>query len=76
MKKVIITAASIAVLSAAPALAATPDFTAIDTDGNGSVSFEELVIVMPETSKEQFAAADLDKSGELSKDEFKAATKS
>ncbi|PHQ71982.1 MAG: hypothetical protein COB93_01660 [Sneathiella sp.] len=76
MKKLLITAASIAVLSAAPVLAATPDFAVIDTDGNGAVSFEELIVVMPDTSKEQFAAADIDKSGELSKEEFKIATKS
>ncbi len=31
---------------------------------------------MPDTTKEQFASVDLDKSGELSMEEYTAATKS
>jgi len=76
MRKLIISTATVTLLAAAPALAAAPDFKTIDTDGNGSVSFEELVVVMPDTSKEQFASVDLDKSGELSVEEYTAATKS
>jgi Ca2+-binding EF-hand superfamily protein len=76
MKKLLISTATITLLAAAPALAAAPDFKTIDTDGNGSVSFEELIVVMPDTSKEQFASVDLDKSGELSMEEYTAATKS
>ena len=76
MKKLLISTATVTFLAAAPAMAAAPDFAAIDKDGNGSVSFEELIVVMPDTSKEQFAAVDLDKSGELSKEEYDAATKS
>ncbi|MDF2367406.1 EF-hand domain-containing protein [Sneathiella sp.] len=76
MKKLLISTATITLLAAAPALAATPDFNTVDKDGNGSVSFEELIVVMPDTSKEQFAAVDLDQSGELSKEEYETATKS
>ncbi|MBO0332072.1 EF-hand domain-containing protein [Sneathiella sp. CAU 1612] len=76
MRKLLISTATITLLAAAPALAAAPDFKTVDADGNGSVSFEELIVVMPDTSKEQFAAVDLDKSGELSMEEYIAATKS
>ncbi|MCF8465812.1 MAG: EF-hand domain-containing protein [Sneathiella sp.] len=76
MKKLLISAAAVTILAAAPALAATPDFKTIDKDGSGSVSFEELIVVMPDISKEKFAAADTDKSGELSMEEYKTATKS
>lgn len=76
MKKLLISSAAITLLAAAPALAAAPDFNTVDKDGSGSVSFEELIVVMPDTSKEQFAAVDLDKSGELSMEEYTAATKS
>ena len=44
MKKFLISTAAVTVLAAAPALAAAPDFQSIDTDGNGAVSFEELVV--------------------------------
>ncbi|MAZ03598.1 MAG: hypothetical protein CMN56_10705 [Sneathiella sp.] len=75
MKKFLISTAAVTVLAAAPALAAAPDFQSIDTDGNGAVSFEELVVVMPDTSKDQFASADLDQNGELSKEEYDEAVK-
>ena len=75
MKKLLISAAALTVLAAAPALAAMPDFKSIDKNGNGSVSFEELIVVMPDASKEQFAAADKDKSGELSQEEYKSVAK-
>lgn len=76
MKKLLITAASVTVLSAAPVLAATPEFSAVDANGNGTISYEELVVMMPDTSKDQFASADADGSGELSIEEYEAATKS
>tara|TARA_R110002072_G_scaffold157229_3_gene307822 strand:- start:348 stop:578 length:231 start_codon:yes stop_codon:yes gene_type:complete len=75
MKKFLISTAAVTVLAAAPALAAAPDFQSIDTDGNGAVSFEELVVVMPDTSKDQFASADTDQNGELSKEEYTEAVK-
>ncbi len=76
MRKLLISTATVTLLAAAPAMAAAPDFNTVDKDGNGSVSFEELIVVMPDTSKEQFAAVDLDKNGELSMEEYNAATKS
>lgn len=74
MKKILITAAVLTTFAAAPALAAAPAFSEVDADGNGTISFEELAVVMPDTSQSQFAAADMDGSGELSADEYKKAT--
>ncbi|MCF8465811.1 MAG: EF-hand domain-containing protein [Sneathiella sp.] len=74
MKKLLIAAAALSILAAAPALAATTDFKAVDTDGNGTVSYEELLVVMPDVTKGQFATADADGSGELSVEEFEKVT--
>lgn len=74
MKKILITAAALTIFAAAPALAAAPAFTEVDANGNGTISFEELAVVMPDTSQAQFASADMDGSGELSEDEYKKAT--
>jgi Ca2+-binding EF-hand superfamily protein len=77
MKKILITAAALSTFAVASAFAAAPAFEEVDANGNGTISFEELAVVMPDTSQTQFAAADLDGSGELSADEYnKATTKS
>ncbi|WP_334128026.1 hypothetical protein [Sneathiella sp.] len=73
MKKLIISAATVTFLAAAPAMAAGPDFTAVDTDGDGSVTYEELAVVMPDVTKEQFNSVDSDEDGVLSKDEYEDA---
>tara|TARA_R100000005_G_scaffold96663_1_gene85716 strand:+ start:8156 stop:8383 length:228 start_codon:yes stop_codon:yes gene_type:complete len=75
MRKLIISTATVTLLAAAPAMAAAPDFSAVDTDGNGSVSYEELIVVMPNVTKEQFASVDTDENGELSQEEYEAAVK-
>ncbi|WP_373087130.1 EF-hand domain-containing protein [Sneathiella sp.] len=75
MKKMLLSAAAVMVLAAAPALAATPDFKSVDTDGNGSVSYEEMIVVMPDASQDAFKSADADQNGELSQEEYDAATK-
>jgi len=51
---------------------ATIDFVAIDADANGSVSYDELVVVIPELTPEAFAQADADASGDLSDEELNA----
>lgn len=66
MKKTLATFAVIAF--AAPAFA--QDFTAVDADGSGGVSWEEVQAALPDVTQEQFQAADADGSGELSADEF------
>ncbi|MAL78524.1 MAG: hypothetical protein CMN55_05340 [Sneathiella sp.] len=75
MRKLIISTATVTLLAAAPAMAAAPEFSKIDTDGNGSVSYEELIVVMPNVTKEQFASVDTDQNGELSQEEYEAAVK-
>ncbi len=46
------------------------DFSAVDTDQNGTVSMEEAKTAMPDMSDDAFTAADADKSGDLSAEEF------
>lgn len=45
-------------------------FTALDVDQSTLVSFEELTVFIPDLTAEQFAAADIDASGELDQNEF------
>lgn len=47
--------------------------TSLDTDGDGLVSYTELLIAMPEMSEADFAALDLDESGALDDAELMAA---
>ncbi|TNE35290.1 MAG: EF-hand domain-containing protein [Alphaproteobacteria bacterium] len=70
MKKLLISVAALSILAAAPAMAATGNFKKVDANGNGTISFQELKAAMPSATKAKFAAADKDKSGELSKKEF------
>lgn len=70
MKTLQITVVALSILAATPAIAAAQDFNAVDTDGNGTISYEEIVAVLPDVSKDQFAEADADGSGELSAEEF------
>lgn len=46
---------------------------AIDTDGDGMVSFSEMLVLMPALSEEEFLALDADADGLLSADEIGAA---
>ena len=68
MSKFYITLTAIAGLFATAAHAA--DFSAIDADGSGGLSFAEIQAAAPSVTAEEFAAADTDGTGELSPDEF------
>ncbi len=48
----------------------TPDFTALDVDASGEISFEELTAQWPDVTAEAFAGADTDVSGGLNADEL------
>lgn len=56
---------------ATPALAQVPlNFTEVDTDASGELSYSELQAVWPDLTADQFSAADLDLNGSLSADEL------
>ena len=42
----------------------------LDTDGDGMVSYEELVAMAPEITEDEFAALDTDGSGGLDEEEL------
>ena len=46
------------------------DLVALDTDGSGGVSIEELLVANDSVTPEAFASADADASGELSVEEL------
>lgn len=54
------------------ALAQDLDFATLDTDMNGSISFEELQVALPDVTEDQFASYDTDGNGELSEEELAA----
>jgi len=45
----------------------------LDTDGDGMVSYTELVVAMPDMTEEEFNALDADADGMLSMEELTAA---
>jgi hypothetical protein len=70
MKKIALGVAALAFASSA-ALAQTPlTFADVDTDGNGELSYSELVLVWPDLGEDEFNAADLNLSGGLDPDEL------
>lgn len=46
---------------------------AMDSDGDGLVSYTELLVILPEVTGEEFAAMDVDGSGALDESELAAA---
>ncbi|MGI9355269.1 MAG: hypothetical protein ACR2PF_08955 [Rhizobiaceae bacterium] len=73
LKKPIAIAFATAFLSTA-AFAAEGDFAKADTDTDGSLSYQEVLALMPDMTADQFKAADADGNGTLSQAEFDAAT--
>lgn len=72
MKKIILTSLFALGLSTAAMAQAATDFTSVDTDANGGISYAEAVVAWPDLTEEAFAAADLDGNGELSAEEYDA----
>ena len=68
MKSILVTAATVLAL-AAPSWAQS----AMDTDGDGYVSMEELQAMYPDATADSFAAMDTDADGALSAEEIQAA---
>jgi hypothetical protein len=71
MKKFALAALVLSGLSM-PALAQGATFEELDADGNGELSYEEVVVIWPQLTEADFAAADTDGSGGLSPDEVGA----
>jgi len=67
--KTILTTAAVTLALTAPTWAQS----AMDTDGDGNVSMEELQVVYPDVTAEVFAAIDGDADGVLSDAEIQAA---
>ncbi|GAB5446478.1 hypothetical protein [Gymnodinialimonas sp.] len=65
-------AAAFAVLVGGASLAMGQAET-VDADGDGMVSFAELLVLMPALSEEEYQALDADADGLLSSDEIGAA---
>lgn len=68
MKKLLATLAIVGFT--APALAQAADFDSVDADASGTVSWEEVQAAMPEITEEEFQAADIDGTGELTAEQF------
>ncbi len=71
MKKFALAALVLSGLSM-PALAQGATFEELDIDGNGELSYEEVIVIWPQMTESDFAAADIDGSGGLSADEVGA----
>ncbi|HWV22068.1 MAG TPA: hypothetical protein VN036_13655 [Devosia sp.] len=60
-------------LFAAPVMAQTPlTFADVDANGDGRLSYEELLAVWPDLTQEEFAAADVEGAGGLTPDQLNA----
>ena len=53
-------------------IAVTADFSTVDSDRNGIVSWTEFQLLFPEVTEEEFKSADIDADGVLSPDEYAA----
>lgn len=73
MKKLVLFAALTAMGLATQAVA---EVVVKDADGNGTISYAEIVAAYPELTEEAFVAFDTDESGELSEEEITAAMES
>ncbi len=65
--------AATALLISTAAIAAKGDFAKVDTDGDGRVTLEELVVAVPEATEDNFKVADANGDGTLSPEEYSAA---
>ena len=71
MKKTALTIAALIGLSfTGGAFAQGTDFATLDTNADGEISFEELLVVLPDLTEAEFAMLDTDGSGGLSEQEF------
>ena len=75
MRKLVIAARAAPPLAFASAHAQTaPDYSALDTNGDGAVSLAEVKAALPDLTDEAIIAADADQDGNLSSEEYTALT--
>lgn len=68
----VLTGTALALTFAAPA-ALAEGMAALDTNGDGLVSYEEMLAAVPEISEETFAAIDTNADGTVDADEYATA---
>lgn len=60
-------------LFAVPVMAQTPlTFADVDSNGDGRLSYEELQVVWPDLTPEEFAAADVESAGSITPEQLNA----
>jgi len=69
-KKTLGTALITGLLGAFSTAAVAGDFTIVDTDASGGLSYAEVIAVAPDVSEEEFVTFDVDGTGELSETEY------
>ena len=75
MKKLVIAALAATPLAFVSAHAQTaPEYSALDTNGDGAVSLAEVKAALPDLTDEAIIAADADQDGNLSSEEYTALT--
>jgi len=74
MKKIVLSSLIVLGLSGAAFAQAATDFASVDSDASGSISLAEAQVAWPDLTAENYAAADVDSSGELSAEEYATAT--
>jgi len=70
IRSVLFAASAFGVLAAGAAFAQTEE---LDTDGDGMVSYAELLVVVPDLSEADFVTLDMNADGMLDADEITAA---
>ncbi|MFC0011165.1 hypothetical protein [Devosia nitrariae] len=72
MNKLMLSLAALGLAAGAAYAQDQTSFASLDADANGELSFEEITVIWPQLTQEQFTAADLDVSAGLSGEEVAA----
>ena len=72
MQKLVLTGGALVMMGLA-SVAAAQDIAALDTDGDGAVSFPEMIVAYPDLTEDGFSVMDSSGDGLLDADEIAAA---